>query len=133
MNATLWEVLEKTCVGPVLITERFAMEQTMLITLLHHHVGTEVGQYPLPPPPPSNCCYASAGAYIIQKIVSKLDGYLWSSDRVGAGKEADCLVLLLAQLYNYQVCQPSMQETLGGSVGGLGIGSLDVLISGSLL
>lgn len=44
MNVTLWEVLSKACVSPVLISDRFALEQTMLVAILHHHVGTEVGK-----------------------------------------------------------------------------------------
>ena len=44
MNVTLWSVLEKACVHPVLISERFSMEQTMLVAILHHRVGMEVGE-----------------------------------------------------------------------------------------
>ena len=44
MNRTLWEVLEKLCVGGTQILERFAMEHTMLVAILHNHIGTEVGE-----------------------------------------------------------------------------------------
>ena len=51
MNGVLWEVLEKACVCPVLMSERFSMEQALLVAILHHHVGTEVGESPPSLPP----------------------------------------------------------------------------------
>lgn len=83
MNAALWAVLEKACVAPALISERFSMEQTLLVALLHHHVGTEVG------------------AHVVQRLVVRLDSLLCPG--APEGKQAECLVLLLAHLYNYRV------------------------------
>ena len=44
MNNAVWHVLEKLCSGHTPMSERFAMEQAMLVAILHHHVGTEVGE-----------------------------------------------------------------------------------------
>jgi len=44
MNSAVWHVLEKLCSGHSSMSERFAMEQALLVAVLHHHVGTEVGE-----------------------------------------------------------------------------------------
>ena len=44
MNSTLSEVLLKSCVSPFLLSDRFALEHMMLVALLHHRVGQEVGE-----------------------------------------------------------------------------------------
>ena len=44
MNAALTEVLLKACVSPVLLADRFALEHTMLVAILHLNVGSEVGR-----------------------------------------------------------------------------------------
>ncbi len=108
MNATLWSVLEKACVCPALISERFSMEQAMLVAVLHHRVGTEVGECPLPLP-----CHTftlgshgggcGLGAHVVQSLVMRLDPLLRGGGGREGGKEADCLLLLLAHLYNYRV------------------------------
>ena len=45
MNTTLSEVLMKSCVGPALLSDRLALEHMMLVAILHHRVGQEVGKY----------------------------------------------------------------------------------------
>lgn len=44
MNVTLWGVMEKACVSSSRMSDKFAMEHAMLVAILHHHVGTEVGE-----------------------------------------------------------------------------------------
>ena len=45
MNTTLSEVLMKSCVGPAPLSDRLALEYMMLVAILHHRVGQEVGKY----------------------------------------------------------------------------------------
>lgn len=44
MNTTLSEVLMKSCVSPALLSDRLALEHMMLVAILHHKVGQEVGK-----------------------------------------------------------------------------------------
>ena len=44
MNTTLSEVLLKSCVSPALLSDRLALEHMMLVAILHHRVGQEVGE-----------------------------------------------------------------------------------------
>ena len=44
MNSTLSEVLLKSCVSPSLLSDRLALEHMMLVAILHHRVGQEVGE-----------------------------------------------------------------------------------------
>lgn len=44
MNSTLSEVLLKSCVSPSLLSDRLALEHMMLVAILHHKVGQEVGE-----------------------------------------------------------------------------------------
>ena len=45
MNTTLSEVLMKSCIGPAPLSDRLALEHMMLVAILHHRVGQEVGKY----------------------------------------------------------------------------------------
>ena len=47
---------------------------------------------------------ASAGAHVVQSLAQKLGALLGDKPNYGRGKECDCVVLLLAHLYNYRVC-----------------------------
>ena len=44
MNSTLSEVLLKSCVSPALLSDRLALEHVMLVAILHHRLGQEVGE-----------------------------------------------------------------------------------------
>ena len=45
----------------------------------------------------------SAGAHLVQSLAQKLGSLLGNKPNYGRGKECDCVVLLLAHLYNYRV------------------------------
>jgi nucleolar MIF4G domain-containing protein 1 len=85
MNSCLTEVLLKACVSPALLSERFAMLHAMLVAILHSNIGSEVG------------------AYVVQTLAQKLDSLLSQSPNYGRGKECDCVMLLMASLYNFKV------------------------------
>ena len=45
-----------------------------------------------------------AGAHVVQSLAMKLGLLLGDGPNYGIGKECDCVVLMLAHLYNYRVC-----------------------------
>ena len=45
MNTVVTEVLLKACVTPAMLSDRFMLEHCMLLTLLHCHMGSEVGKW----------------------------------------------------------------------------------------
>ena len=45
-----------------------------------------------------------AGAHVVQSLAKKLGLLLGDGPNYGIGKECDCVVLMLAHLYNYRVC-----------------------------
>ncbi|CAI8022832.1 Nucleolar MIF4G domain-containing protein 1 [Geodia barretti] len=85
MNSCLTEVMVKACVGPALFSERFVMIHVLLVAILHNNVGSEVG------------------AYLVQKLAQKLESLLSQPPNYGQGKECDCIVLLMANLYTLKI------------------------------
>ncbi|KAM3593416.1 uncharacterized protein V6R79_012506 [Siganus canaliculatus] len=82
MNDTLAEVLLAACVTPALMPDRLLMEHVLLVSILHHSVGLEVG------------------ANFLETVVRMFDEvYKNPSD----GKECDNLVAIIGHLYNFQV------------------------------
>ncbi|XP_036452699.1 LOW QUALITY PROTEIN: nucleolar MIF4G domain-containing protein 1 [Colossoma macropomum] len=83
MNDTLTELLLAACVTPTLMPDRLLMEHVLLLSVLHHTVGLEVG------------------AHFLETVVRRFDdSYLRSSE---AGKESENLALMVAHLYNFHV------------------------------
>ncbi|XP_020791356.1 nucleolar MIF4G domain-containing protein 1 [Boleophthalmus pectinirostris] len=82
MNDTLTEVLLAACVTPSVMPDRFLMEHVLLVSVLHHAVGLEVG------------------AHFLETVVRMFDGIYKSPCE---GKECDNLIAIIAHLYNFQV------------------------------
>lgn len=82
MNDTLTEVLLAACVTPSLMPDRLLMEHVLLLSVLHHAVGLEVG------------------AHFLETVVRKFDEVYKSPSE---GKESDNLIALISHLYNFQV------------------------------
>uniref|UniRef100_A0A8C8CYV9 Nucleolar MIF4G domain-containing protein 1 n=1 Tax=Oncorhynchus tshawytscha TaxID=74940 RepID=A0A8C8CYV9_ONCTS len=82
MNDTLTEILLAACVTPALMPDRLLMEHVLLVSILHHTVGLEVG------------------ANFLETVVRQF-AELYKSP--GEGKECDNLVAMVAHLYNFQV------------------------------
>ncbi|XP_071341105.1 nucleolar MIF4G domain-containing protein 1 [Trachinotus anak] len=82
MNDTLTEVLLAACVTPALMPDRLLMEHVLLVSVLHHAVGLEVG------------------AHFLETVVRKFDELYKNPSE---GKECDNLVAIVAHLYNFQV------------------------------
>ena len=66
MNAALTEVLLKACVSPVLLADRFALEHTMLVAILHSNVGSEVGR--------QSVVACSVKVYVFNRAIASLTG-----------------------------------------------------------
>lgn len=82
MNDTLTDVLLAACVTPILMPDRLLMEHVLLVSVLHHAVGLEVG------------------AHFLETVVRRFDEVYKSSKE---DKECDNLVAIVAHLYNFQV------------------------------
>ncbi|KAG7453738.1 nucleolar MIF4G domain-containing protein 1 [Solea senegalensis] len=82
MNDTLTEVLLAACVMPTLMPDRLLMEHVLLVSILHHTVGLEVG------------------ANFLETVVRKFDELYKNPSE---SKECDNLVAIIAHLYNFQV------------------------------
>ncbi|XP_057679777.1 nucleolar MIF4G domain-containing protein 1 [Corythoichthys intestinalis] len=82
MNETLTEVLLAACVTPALMPDRLLMEHILLVSILHHAVGLEVG------------------AHFLETVVRQFDD---TYKQPSEGKECDNLVAIVAHLYNFQV------------------------------
>ncbi len=115
MNSAMWHVLERLSSGSVAMSNKFAMEQAMLVAILHHHVGSEVGKDRHAYIVCSLFQWGDAslyyrdhgvhylGAYLTQCLVVALTKELDSTEPATTGKTAQSLVLLLTHLYNYKV------------------------------
>ncbi|XP_071416621.1 nucleolar MIF4G domain-containing protein 1 isoform X2 [Pithys albifrons albifrons] len=82
MNDTLTDTLLNACVTAVAMPARLVMEHVLLVSILHHNVGIEVG------------------AHFLEAVVKKFDE-LCKSD--AEGKECENLLALIAHLYNFHV------------------------------
>ncbi|NWS20674.1 NOM1 protein, partial [Pachyramphus minor] len=82
MNDTLTDILMNACVTAVAMPMRLVMEHVLLVSILHHNVGIEVG------------------AHFLEAVVKKFDE-LCKSD--AEGKECENLLALIAHLYNFHV------------------------------
>ncbi|XP_046879340.1 nucleolar MIF4G domain-containing protein 1 [Hypomesus transpacificus] len=82
MNDTLTEVLLAACASPALLPDRLIMEHVLLVSVLHHTVGLEIG------------------AHFLETVVRKFDEMYKTPSE---GKESANLVAIVAHLYNFQV------------------------------
>ncbi|XP_059674887.1 nucleolar MIF4G domain-containing protein 1 [Gavia stellata] len=82
MNETLTDILMNACVTAVAMPARLMMEHVLLVSILHHNVGIEVG------------------AHFLEAVVKKFDE-LCKGD--AEGKECENLLALIAHLYNFHV------------------------------
>lgn len=82
MNETLTDVLLTACVTPALMPNRLMMEHVLLVSILHHNVGIEVG------------------AHVLETVVKRFEEY---SQSVNEGKECDNLINLIAHFYNFHM------------------------------
>ncbi|XP_020865261.1 nucleolar MIF4G domain-containing protein 1 [Phascolarctos cinereus] len=84
MNDTLTDVLMNACVTEAVMPARLMMEHVLLVSILHHTVGIEVG------------------AHFLEAVVKKFD----EIHKTGSeGKECDNLFAIIAHLYNFRVVQ----------------------------
>ncbi|XP_027696799.1 nucleolar MIF4G domain-containing protein 1 [Vombatus ursinus] len=84
MNDTLTDVLMNACVTEAVLPARLMMEHVLLVSILHHTVGIEVG------------------AHFLEAVVKKFD----EIHKTGSeGKECDNLFAIIAHLYNFHVVQ----------------------------
>ncbi|XP_036617842.1 nucleolar MIF4G domain-containing protein 1 [Trichosurus vulpecula] len=84
MNDTLTDVLMTACVTEAVMPARLMMEHVLLVSILHHTVGIEVG------------------AHFLEAVVKKFD----KIHKTGSeGKECDNLFAIIAHLYNFHVVQ----------------------------
>ncbi|KAI2662518.1 Nucleolar MIF4G domain-containing protein 1 [Labeo rohita] len=83
MNDTLTDILLAACVTPALMPERLLMEHILLVSVLHHSVGLEVG------------------AHFLETVVRQFDKVYNEPD--ATDKECDNLVSIIAHLYNFHV------------------------------
>ncbi|CAM5112957.1 unnamed protein product [Natator depressus] len=82
MNETLTDVLMNACVTAAIMPVRLMMEHVLLVSILHHTVGIEVG------------------AHFLEAVVRKFDEFYKSDTE---GKECDNLFALIGHLYNFHV------------------------------
>ncbi|XP_048376309.1 nucleolar MIF4G domain-containing protein 1 [Stegostoma tigrinum] len=82
MNDVLTDVILAACVTSTLMPNRLMMEHVLLISILHHNVGIEVG------------------AHVLEAIVKQFDEH---SRKVSETKECDNLINLIAHFYNFHM------------------------------
>ncbi|XDV18064.1 hypothetical protein PO909_023837 [Leuciscus waleckii] len=83
MNDTLTDILLAACVTPALMPERLLMEHILLVSILHHSVGLEVG------------------AHFLETVVRQFDKTYSQLD--ATDKECDNLLSIIAHIYNFHV------------------------------
>ncbi|XP_058516634.1 nucleolar MIF4G domain-containing protein 1 [Ochotona princeps] len=84
MNDTLTATLMDACVTGAAMPSRLMMEHILLVSILHHTVGIEVG------------------AHFLEAVVRKFDAMYRNGSE---GKECDNLFTIIAHLYNFHVVQ----------------------------
>ncbi|XP_056375545.1 nucleolar MIF4G domain-containing protein 1 [Hyla sarda] len=82
MNDTVSNVLLNACITPAKMPDRLMMEHVLLISILHHTVGIEVG------------------AHILETVVKQFhDQY----EEITDSKECDNLITFIGHLYNFHI------------------------------
>ncbi|XP_012641726.2 nucleolar MIF4G domain-containing protein 1 [Microcebus murinus] len=84
MNDTLTATLLDACVTASAMPSRLMMEHVLLVSILHHTVGIEVG------------------AHFLEAVIRRFDETYRSQ---GEGKERENLFTVIAHLYNFRVVQ----------------------------
>ncbi|XP_058390128.1 nucleolar MIF4G domain-containing protein 1 isoform X1 [Diceros bicornis minor] len=84
MNDTLTGILMSACAPGTPVPSRLVMEHVLLVSILHHTVGIEVG------------------AHFLEAVVRKFDDVYKNGSE---GKECDNLFTIIAHLYNFHVVQ----------------------------
>ncbi|XP_053323689.1 nucleolar MIF4G domain-containing protein 1 [Spea bombifrons] len=82
MNETLTDVLLNACITPARMPDRLMMEHVLLVSVLHHTVGIEVG------------------AHVLESVVKRFDELYQENTE---GKECDNLISFVGHLYNFHV------------------------------
>ncbi|XP_072268700.1 nucleolar MIF4G domain-containing protein 1 [Pyxicephalus adspersus] len=82
MNDTVTTVLCNACITPSKLPDRLMMEHVLLISILHHTVGIEVG------------------AHILESVVKQ---FYDLHQNIGESKECDNLLTFIGHLYNFHV------------------------------
>ncbi|XP_054361099.1 nucleolar MIF4G domain-containing protein 1 isoform X3 [Mirounga angustirostris] len=84
MNDTLTDALLSACAPDTAMPSRLVMEHVLLLSVLHHTVGIEVG------------------AHFLEAVVRRFDAIYKNG---GEGKECENLLTIVAHLYNFHVVQ----------------------------
>ncbi|XP_044775961.1 nucleolar MIF4G domain-containing protein 1 [Neomonachus schauinslandi] len=84
MNDTLTDALLSACAPDTAMPSRLVMEHVLLLSVLHHTVGVEVG------------------AHFLEAVVRRFDAVYKNG---GEGKECENLLTIVAHLYNFRVVQ----------------------------
>ncbi|XP_035924587.2 nucleolar MIF4G domain-containing protein 1 isoform X2 [Halichoerus grypus] len=84
MNDTLTGALLSACAPDTAMPSRLVMEHVLLLSVLHHTVGVEVG------------------AHFLEAVVRRFDAVYKNG---GEGKECENLLTIVAHLYNFHVVQ----------------------------
>ncbi|XP_038415760.1 nucleolar MIF4G domain-containing protein 1 isoform X1 [Canis lupus baileyi] len=84
MNDTLTDILMSACAPDTAMPSRLMMEHVLLLSVLHHTVGVEVG------------------AHFLEAVVRRFDTIYKNG---GGGKECENLLTIIAHLYNFHVVQ----------------------------
>ncbi|XP_027625863.1 nucleolar MIF4G domain-containing protein 1 [Tupaia chinensis] len=84
MSDAITATLMAACVTPAAMPSRLMMEHVLLISILHHRVGIEVG------------------AHFLEAVVRKFEDVYKGG---GEGKECENLLTIVAHLYNFHVVQ----------------------------
>ncbi|CAI9571724.1 unnamed protein product, partial [Staurois parvus] len=82
MNDTVTSILCNACITPARMQDRLMMEHVLLIAILHHTVGIEVG------------------AHILESVVKQFHDL---HQDIGESKECDNLLTFIGHLYNFHV------------------------------
>ncbi|KAM4706133.1 nucleolar MIF4G domain-containing protein 1 [Rhinophrynus dorsalis] len=87
MNDTVTNVLLDACITPAKMPDRLMMEHVLLISILHHTVGIEVG------------------AHVLESVVKKFNDLYQSNTE---SKECDNLITFIGHLYNFHVVESGL-------------------------
>lgn len=90
MNESLVNLIFDAVIQVAITPERLVQEHAFLVALLHANIGSEVG------------------AHFLECTARKFDSFIKSGGNYGDGKESDNALLLLTQLYTFQIADSSL-------------------------